>query len=116
MKITMPRGDIRNVQFTIKDMNGDVAAVDFSEIFFTCKKRRSDRNVCIQKSLSGNTIEKINDGVYQFTIEPSDTDYLDFGTYIFDIEIIYSDTIKQTTVGTLTLTDEVTHAGDERHG
>lgn len=114
MKISMPRGDIRNVQFTVTDKNGKTFDTDFTEIYFTCKKFFSDRDYLFQKSLSGETIIKEADGVYRFTIESADTDYLDFGVYVFDIELVYGDKIKQTIVGTLTLTNEATHVRNER--
>ena len=116
MRITMPRGDIRNVQFTIRDMNGNIVTTDFTEIYITCKKRCTDKVVCFQKTLSDQTIEKVEDGVYRMTIEPDDTNYLEFGNYVFDIQLDYEDMIKQTTVGILTLTDEVTNVEDEYHG
>ena len=41
-------------------------------------------------------------------IEPEDTEDMNYATYKFDIEIVKGDEIKQTTVGNLTITDEVT--------
>ena len=50
---------------------------------------------------------------YTFNIEPEDTDNLDYGTYVFDIELIKTGEIKQTSVGQFTLTSEVTFAENE---
>ena len=52
-------------------------------------------------------------GIYQFRIEPENTDGLRIGTYAFDIELIYADEVKHTTVGTLEITPEVTYAANE---
>ena len=52
-------------------------------------------------------------GIYNFRIDPEDTDNLKIGSYAFDIELVYGDAIKQTTVGTLEITPEVTYAVNE---
>ena len=113
MTITMPRGDIRDVRFTVYDPDNTLTDLDFDEIYFTVKRRASDSSALIQKTLTGETIEKVSTGIYQFTIDATDTDNLEIGKYAFDIELCLADAVKQTTVGTLELTPEVTHAGNE---
>lgn len=113
MTITMPRGDIRDVQFTVYAANGTVTEYDFTEIFFTVKEKASDAAALFQKSLTGGTITKESTGVYSFSIMPEDTDDLNIGRYVFDIELIVGTTVKQTTLGDLILSPEVTHAGNE---
>lgn len=67
-----------------------------------------------QKRLSNEDIVKKEDGYYHFAIMPSDTDGLLYGEYVFDIEIYNKEPfIKQTILGTLKLTNEVTHAENE---
>lgn len=109
MEINMPRGDLRPVQFTVTD--GETAP-ELTEIYATFKKSFRHPNFLFQKRLSDGTIEALGEGSYQFTIEPEDTDGLTYGTYPFDIEVL-GDGIKQTFTGTLTLTNEATHAGNE---
>lgn len=113
MNITMPRGDIRKIKFSVKNSTGEIFHNDFDEIYFTCKRDFNDRNYIFQKRLSDGSITKSDDGYYHLTILASDTDYLKYGNYLFDIEVIQGDTVKQTTVGTLILTYEVTHARNE---
>lgn len=113
MTITMPRGDIRDVRFTVFDPDGEISGIDFDEIFFTVKKHAGDATVLVQKTLNGAGISKIETGVYQLRIQAEDTDDLKVGAYAFDIELCFENSVKQTTVGTLELTPEVTHAGDE---
>lgn len=113
MTITMPRGDIRDVQFTVYASNGTVTELDFTEIYFTVKEKPSDTAALFQKTLTGGTIVKQSAGVYKFSIAAEDTDDLNIGRYVFDIELLVNDTVKQTTLGTLDLTAEVTHAGNE---
>ena len=113
MTITMPRGDIRDVQFTVYASNGTVTELDFTEIYFTVKEKANDTAALFQKTLTGDTITKESTGVYKFSIMPEDTDNLNIGRYVFDIELLVGDTVKQTTLGTLDLTPEVTHARNE---
>lgn len=114
MRICMPRGDIRDVCFTVYDSTGqEVSDVDFDEIYVTCKADIKTNAYLFQKKLTDNTIEKIETGVYQFRIEAADTDGLKFGQYPFDIELMSGTDIKQTTVGVLELTPEVTYYDNE---
>lgn len=112
ISITMPRGDIHHIQFTIKDSGGEVVMTDFDEVYFTVKENVNRSAVLFQKKLSDGSIIK-TDGVYTFTIRPEDTNSLSFKTYACDIEIILGDTIKTTIVGNLTLTPEVTYQENE---
>ncbi len=112
MTISMPRGDIRPIQFTVFNSNGEISNIDFDEIYFTVKRSFRDRSALFQKRLSDGTIEK-NENGYRFVIRPEDTDRLDVDRYVFDIELVLDDDIKQTTVGELILTDEVTFASNE---
>lgn len=111
--ITMPRGDIRHVSFTISDCEDEPVDYEFDDIYFTVKESFSRSSYLFQKKLSAGTITEEN-GVYWFTIMPEDTNNLKFKTYDFDIEIVSeADEIKQTFVGTLELTKESTHASNE---
>lgn len=113
MRIAMPRGDIYPVRFQVYETETEITHIDFTQIYMTCKRSTKDVNPLFQKSLSAGTIVKISDGDYQFRIEPEDTNNLQFGDYVFDIELIYEDQIKQTTCGTLKICDEVTYAVNE---
>lgn len=110
MQITMPRGDLRPIEFQVNLQK--VPYTEFDEIYFTVKKTVSNKEFVIQKTLSGGDI--VLDGTsYTFNIEPEDTDNLDYGIYVFDIELIKTGEIKQTSVGQFTLTSEVTFAENE---
>lgn len=113
MKITMPRGDLRHIRFSVENPDGTDCDVEFDEIYVTFKKKFNDAAYLFQKTLTGETIQRFSDGTYQFSILPTDTDGLKVGDYVFDIELMYRDQIKQTTVGSLALTDEVTYAQNE---
>ena len=114
LEIVMPRGDIRPVRFGVFEPNGKTQSpIEFTEIFFSCKRDCIDSECLFQKSLTGGGIERLDNGDYQLKIMPEDTDNLAFGTYDIDIEIIYYDQIKETTYGKLKLTEEVTSAHNE---
>ncbi len=115
MSISMPRGDIRPVYFTVHNRDEDNTQYEgtFDEIYFTVKTNYNKTEYLFQKRLSEGTIELMDDGVYQFVIEPEDTDNLKFGSYVFDIQLLAGTDIKQTFVGTLTLTNEATHRANE---
>ena len=113
MKIEMPRGDLRNVRFTVTNADGTPSEIAFDEIYFTVKGADTDKNFLIQKRLGDGGIERMDDGSYQFSILPEDTDNLRVTRYVFDIELVLDGEIKQTTVGELVLTNEVTFAENE---
>ena len=113
MKITMPRGDIKNVVFTVRNSDGSDSSIVFDEIFFTVKKYHTDKKPIFQKRLSDGSIHLNSDGTYGFRINSEDTDGLWIGSYEFDIEVIRKPDIKQTTVGVLELTKEVTWSENE---
>lgn len=118
MRIAMPRGDIKMVRFLVKNHDGTATNVDFTEIYFTVKRTAKDRLYAIQKKLSTGGITKLGHGDYQIKIEPNDTREMvinntRFPNYVFDIQLCFEDSIKETFFGTFVLTDEVTHPADE---
>ena len=113
--ITMPRGDLKNVHFTVHDSNDAYVSKGFTQITFTVQANTSARKIIIQKKLTEGTITK-KGNVYSFTLKPEDTDFIDYGTYYYDIELIRGDEIHQTVVGKLIITEEVTFAGDTEKG
>ena len=114
MQIKMPRGDYRKVKFQIKDKSGELANIDFKEIYITFKESTSTKEMLFQKRLSKGDIVKNDDGYYHFEILPEETDNLDYAPYYFDIELYNDDPlIKQTVTGQLILTEEITFASNE---
>lgn len=111
LTINMPRGDIRQVAFSVSN-DGAETGIEITEIFFTVKKQYEDKRYLFQKRLSNGTIIKDEAGNYIFTIEAEDTDNLDVDEYVFDIELV-GEGLKQTTVGKLVLTNEVTRRCNE---
>lgn len=111
--ITMPRGDIRKVQFIVTN-DGSPYDVEFDDIYFTVKQAFNKTEYLFQKRKSRDEILELGDGAFQFVIDPSDTDGLKIASYVCDIEVVsLENEIKQTFTGTLKLTDEATHAANE---
>lgn len=116
MSIIMPRGDIREVLFNVYvDEDGEevIYTDDFDEIYFTVKEFFEDEEYLFQKRLTSGTITKDETSTYHIPIEPEDTNDLEFGEYMFDIELVTGNSIKQTTTGRLILTYESTYASNE---
>lgn len=109
--ITMPRGDIRKVKFHVK--SGETVRTDMTEIYMSVKASTKSKECLIQKKLADGSITLgPDDDYYHFIFNPEDTDGLNYGTYPFDIELVGAG-YKQTIVGRLRLTDEVTFAHNE---
>ena len=112
MKIKMPRGDYRPVKFKINNLKIEPGSLD--EIYITCKKNTKLTEYLFQKRLSRGEITLDEENVFHFGIMPEDTEELEYKEYAIDIEIYNENPlIKQTIVGTLDLTNEVTFAENE---
>ena len=117
MRISMPRGDIRYVRFLINNLDGTAANVDFTEIYFTVKRKFTDRSFLFQKKLSTGGIKKLNVCDYQIKIEPEDTGMMYIGDFVFDIQLDYvvdgDEILKETFVGDFVLKPVVTYPENE---
>ena len=113
MEIKMARGDLERRNIILKDSSGSTYQTTPDEIYFTVKKNANDHDFLFQKKLSDGTISLVETWKYQFSINPEDTDNLNFGSYDFDIEVVKDGEVKKTFCGTLTLAKEVTHHYNE---
>lgn len=112
LKIEMVRGDYQKIKFKIK--NGNL--LEFDEIYITFKKNCYTDEMILQKRLSSNEIIKDEEGNYHFEILPFETEKLDYGKYMFDIELCKENNpkIKKTFLGELEIMKEVTFVCNER--
>lgn len=117
MRISMPRGDIRKIPFTVTNPDGEPAGIDFDEIYFTVKRKFTESNFLFQKRLTTGGIKKEDEDTYQIIIMPEDTNNLAINKpgefYEFDIQLQYLNEIKETTCGEFVITKEVTYASNE---
>lgn len=107
-----PRGDSFLLdKFRPVDKAGNVVELqDTDKLYFTVKADSYSSNILFQKRLNEG-IELQEDGYYHITIEPSDTNGLDYGSYVYDIQLKRTDPkdyVKTLINGTITLTEEVT--------
>lgn len=107
-----PRGDTYRLRkFRITDKNKNlISLTDAEQLYFTVKTDTNSNKVLFQKR-KNEGIELGEDGYYHITIESEDTNNLDYGTYVYDIQLKSTNPktlVKTLFDGTITLTDEVT--------
>lgn len=80
------RGDTYIISRYFKDKDGNnlILNKDTDDITFTVRENIYSK-VLIQKNI--NDIEILEDGKYRITLNPKDTEQLDFGEYGYDIEL-----------------------------
>lgn len=80
------RGDTFYISRYIEDKEGNKLILDKKkdELNFTVR-RNVESEILIEKHIED--IEISEDGKYKITLNPSDTENLDFGSYGYDIEI-----------------------------
>lgn len=105
---SMVRGDTQSFELEITENNESVTV---DNIYFTVKNDTHTDEILFQKKLNDG-ITLTND-VYNITIDPSDTDSLDYGRYAYDIEIIKNSIKKTIAVGVLDIKEEVTFVINE---
>lgn len=78
--IQLTRGDTARFSITIDNqVSGEEYRVTEQDILtLSVKKRISDSTVCVQKTVTG---------IQSFHIEPQDTSGLEFGKYIYDVQL-----------------------------
>lgn len=78
--ITLTRGDTCRVKVDITDSDGEpYVPAEGDTIKFTVKKTYNDTTPLISKEISTET--------FILTIDPADTKPLDYGSYVYDIEL-----------------------------
>lgn len=112
MHIIMARGDVFSFSFGLY-IDGVLSTEEMDNVYFTVKNSHYTHDPLFQKKCSDGSIASDTHGSYTVTINPEDTDNLDFGDYEFDIEVVKLPGIKRTFTGILSLTEEVTHRSNE---
>lgn len=105
------RGDTKSYKFQRKDAEGHAITQKADKIYFTVKKNNQVLEPIFQKTIDDMTFD--NDGTYHFTIEPEDTNNLEYGNYYYDIERIYEGNKKTISRGQFKVDYEITFAGNE---
>lgn len=108
------RGDTQGFKFQRKNINDEIITSIPTNVYFTVKDNVNNDNFIIQKTLDNGSITfSKDDNYYHFIIEPNDTNNLNYGCYVYDIEIIQNDYVKTVKKGYLELTNEVTFQSNE---
>ncbi|MCD8097010.1 MAG: hypothetical protein LUE31_03035 [Lachnospiraceae bacterium] len=100
--ISMTRGDTMKVYVAITDTNGSDYVPDDGDVLrFAAKKDYADDEPLILKDIPIDSL--------LLTLEPADTKELDYGSYVYDIELTTSEGEVSTVVpkGKLVITEEV---------
>lgn len=112
MKLQFIRGDSFEFGIPIQYDDGTVVKEsDIDTLIFTCRKTNDKASpILIEKTKDKF---KFEDNVYWLTIEPTDTEMLDYGTYNFDVEVTLTDGYRKTFKSSFELTYECTMHGDD---
>lgn len=100
--ITMTRGDTLVVEVGILNPDGTPYVPEQSDVVrFALKKDYSDETPILRKVLDNSDLK--------LTIQPSDTKELDFGNYVYDVELTKADGSVDTFIckARLVLSEEV---------
>ena len=93
---------------------GQVITDTPEKMYFTVKDNAYKKDFLFQKTLKNGITYDQETNYYQIEILQNDTENLAFGTYEYDIKIINDkDKPKTLKVGTLEITDVVTHKVNE---
>lgn len=112
MDLEFTRGDTQFIKFQLKDAKGNSLEITNSEkIYFTVKQNQNSKKILIQKRYPSEI--KFSDGYFYIELTSEDTSNLNYGTYQYDIEFKTGEFVKTLGFGTITLTEEITHKGDE---
>lgn len=107
--IEFTRGDTCPLKFSLVDNEGNILTLTSSdELFFTVKNNFNTTTKKLQKKYSTGDITREEDGSYKLIIDPEDTDDWNYGSYVWDLELVSGDYTKTIAIGNLTLTNEVT--------
>lgn len=105
-KITINRGDTAFLTITVRDREGNPYELQENDsLWFAVKRKETDTDYAIApKKLNGNVLE----------IMREDTIELEFGTYLYDIQLVngkgYTSTVIQPSEFNIAVT--ITAAGD----
>jgi len=104
------RGDSNKFSFTRKDNEGETILQPANNVYFTVKESWTSQDYLLQKTIEDMTF---SEGKYEFTIEPEETDNLEYGMYVYDLEVIQESNKQTISRGTFKITEEATFASNE---
>lgn len=111
--LTLTRGDTQTLTINLKDKTGEPIIVsEEGQLYFTVKGDYNITDYLFQKRI-GHGIEYNENGGYSISILSEDTENLEFGNYVFDIEYKDKGIVKTVLIGEFVITKEVTYTANE---
>ncbi len=112
MDLEFTRGDTQVLRFQLKDAEDNLIELgEGDKLYFTVKQNENSEEALIQKQYPEDI--EYSEGYYNFVLNSEDTSDLAYGSYQYDIELKSGDYVKTLGFGTITLTEEITHRGNE---
>ena len=108
----MTRGDTKVFQLKRKNLDGVITELP-DKMYFTFKDNFNQKDFHFQKTLEKGIIYDNTSNYYYITIEPEDSNSLQYGTYVFDIEIIDGKKVTTLVKAYLIIEEEVTFSINE---
>lgn len=109
------RGDTKKYKFQRKDVNSNVIELESQKMWFTVKDNVNTDEILIEKTLD-NGITFDDEFYYHILIEHEDTKYLEYKSYVCDIQVENDGVVTTIYHDYLTLTSEVTFKGGDYEG
>lgn len=109
--LTQTRGDTAGYTFKRVDKDGGIITTAPDKLYFTIKQSFHSKIPMLQKTIEDMTMAQ--DGTWSFTIQAGETDAFEYGTYVYDIEVIDNDCVSTIAKGKFVLTEEATWKANE---
>ena len=106
------RGDTGLYKFQRLDSSGNPITTPPDAMFFTVKKSYGNKGEVFQKTLDDMDFDN-TDNCWHFVIAPSDTQDLDYGQYVYDLEVTTDTYVQTIAKGKLVLDEEATWAANK---
>lgn len=106
-QITMIKGDTFSIGVELVDENGNPFAEDLKAITMTCRDSENSSIIIFEKYL-GSGITKADKNKYIIRVAPEDTEKVEAGKYVYDVEIRTNEDVATILKGILTIEDDVT--------
>lgn len=110
-ELSQTRGDTVGYTFQRLNADGEVITTAPQSLYFTVKHKFTDKEAVLQKKMDEMTMDQ--DGTWHFVLQSEDTESLDYGVYVYDIQVTDNDAVTTIAKGNLKLTGEATWAVNE---
>lgn len=108
--LSIRRGDTKGFYFR-RTKDGEPIQQEAQSIYFTVKKSSKLNEVVFQKTLDDMDFDE--EYFYHLIVNPEDTNGLQYGDYVYDVEVKIENYVKTIAIGKFTIKNEVTFVGNE---